>query len=58
MLHYRQPPGQYRNRWPAAPDLAEITFFDALEQVGLKLEQRKLPLQVIVVDRAERPAGN
>ena len=42
----------------AAPDLAEITFFDALEQVGLKLEQRKMPLQVIVVDRAERPAGN
>ena len=35
--------------------LAEITIFDALEQLGLKLEQRKLPLQVIVIDHIERP---
>jgi uncharacterized protein (TIGR03435 family) len=31
------------------------TIFSALDQVGLKLESRKMPLAVVVVDRVERP---
>ena len=39
----------------AAGGLAETTIFDAFEQVGLKLEQRKLPLHAIVIDHVEKP---
>jgi uncharacterized protein (TIGR03435 family) len=36
-----------------------VTIFDALtKQTGLKLEPRKLPAPVIVIDHAERPADN
>jgi uncharacterized protein (TIGR03435 family) len=38
----------------ATPDLAEITAFDAFEQIGLRLESRKMPMQVIVIDHVER----
>ena len=31
------------------------TIFNALTQIGLKLEGRKMPLQVIVIEKAERP---
>ncbi len=34
------------------------TIFDALLKVGLKLERRKRPMQVIVIDRADRPTQN
>ena len=34
-------------------------FFDAMSQIGLKLEQRKRPLSVIVIDHVERvPTAN
>jgi uncharacterized protein (TIGR03435 family) len=30
----------------------------ALHEFGLKLEPRKLPIQVLVIDSAERPSAN
>ncbi len=39
---------------PAMPDSAGATIFDAMSQTGLKLEPRKRPASVIVIDHAER----
>ncbi len=40
-------------------DLGGMTMPDALsKQLGLKLEGRKMPMPVIVVDHVEKPAGN
>jgi uncharacterized protein (TIGR03435 family) len=56
--------GMYRLRLEWAPQRvvdAEggLTLFDALtRQLGLKLEERRVPVKVIVVDRAEHPAIN
>jgi len=44
-------------KWPA--DDLDVAVFSALqEQLGLKLESRKVPADVIVIDRAERPSAN
>jgi uncharacterized protein (TIGR03435 family) len=34
------------------------SFFTAIEQIGLKLESRKAPVGILVVDSAERPTEN
>jgi uncharacterized protein (TIGR03435 family) len=34
------------------------TIFTALEQIGLKLESRKMPFPVMVVDQVEPPSAN
>jgi uncharacterized protein (TIGR03435 family) len=39
----------------AAPPDPGPTIFAAFDQIGLKLESRKMPVQVIVIDRAELP---
>jgi uncharacterized protein (TIGR03435 family) len=44
---------------PVAADVGGSTIFDAMSQIGLKLEQRKRPVSVIVIDHAERvPTAN
>jgi uncharacterized protein (TIGR03435 family) len=52
-----QPPGNGPNEPPPSSD--GPTLFTALrEQLGLKLELQKGPVQVFVIDHAERPAEN
>ena len=44
------------NRLPAEPNLSIV--FAAMQQLGLKLEPAKGPVEVLVVDHAERPTAN
>jgi uncharacterized protein (TIGR03435 family) len=46
-----------------SPDTAQDAGAPSLvtavrEQLGLRLEQQKLPMQVLVIDRIERPTEN
>jgi uncharacterized protein (TIGR03435 family) len=42
-----------------APDSSEPPLFTALqEQLGLKLELKKVPIETIVVDHIDRPSPN
>lgn len=44
---------------PAEPDTEGLpSLFTALQSVGLKLEARKAPLKVLVVDRVKKPSSN
>ncbi len=35
-----------------------VTIFGALEKIGLKLESKKLPVPVLVIDHIEKPVEN
>jgi uncharacterized protein (TIGR03435 family) len=43
---------------PAADDSAPSIFTAVQEQLGLRLEHVKAPVQVLVVDRLKRPSEN
>jgi uncharacterized protein (TIGR03435 family) len=43
---------------PAGTADSGPTIFEALDRIGLKLEARKTPVAVIVIDRIERPGAN
>jgi uncharacterized protein (TIGR03435 family) len=43
---------------PAAPEPG-VSIFSSIQQLGLKLDAQKLPMDAIVVDHAEKiPTGN
>jgi uncharacterized protein (TIGR03435 family) len=58
--------GTYEIRIEATPfdrmsrelDRADISVFQAIQQLGLKLEPQKTMIDVLVVDHVERPSGN
>jgi bla regulator protein BlaR1 len=42
----------------SAPDPGGVSIFTAVQQLGLKLEPGKGPVDTIVIDHVERPSGN
>ena len=43
----------------SASDPSGLSIFSALqEQLGLKLEARKVPVEFVTIDHVERPSGN
>jgi uncharacterized protein (TIGR03435 family) len=44
----------YTFDWPGAGS----SLFAAVDELGLKLEAKKEPIEVVVIDRATRPSGN
>jgi uncharacterized protein (TIGR03435 family) len=50
-------PGQPENRGPVDPD--GLSIFTAIqEQLGLKLESTRAPVEVLVIDSADKPSEN
>ena len=44
---------------PIPPDFGSISIFTAVqEQLGLKLESVKAPIEVVVIDHVQKPSGN
>ena len=49
-------PATFVPRGTAPPDLNRASLFTAIqEQLGLRLESQKIPSDVLVIDRLERP---
>ena len=42
----------------AKPDSGPSVFAALQEQLGLRLESRKMPIEILVIDRAEKPSEN
>ncbi|HEX3742993.1 MAG TPA: TIGR03435 family protein [Bryobacteraceae bacterium] len=50
-------PATGRNR-ESAPDLGDLDVFQSVRTLGLKLEPRRDPVEVLVIDRVEKPSEN
>ena len=44
----------YTFEWPDA----QSSLFASIDQLGLKLEAKKAPVEILVIDRAEKPSAN
>jgi uncharacterized protein (TIGR03435 family) len=47
-------PPQDDNKYSLTPDL----LLAGVERLGLKVESRKTPVEILVIDHAEKPAGD
>ena len=52
------PPQTQAERDNAASDAGPSLFTAIQEQLGLRLESRRAPVRVLIVDRLERPTPN
>jgi len=43
---------------PPAIDSSGVSIFTAIQELGLKLEPAKEPLEVLVIDSVQKPHGN
>jgi uncharacterized protein (TIGR03435 family) len=43
---------------PVRPDYVELIFTAVQEQLGFRLEKKKAPVELTIIDRAERPTEN
>jgi len=51
--------GNFRHPRPAPANAAGPSIFTALqEQLGLKLESQKAPVEVLIAERVEKPSEN
>jgi len=51
--------GTYNIKLTYSTDASDISVFQAVEeQLGLKLEARKEMVEILVVDRVEKPSAN
>jgi uncharacterized protein (TIGR03435 family) len=57
-LKWTPDPSISRNNPEPAPDSGPSIFTAIEEQLGLKLESGKAPIDVLVIDRIERPSEN
>jgi uncharacterized protein (TIGR03435 family) len=50
---------EFRLQWLPDNDQPTVAFFSAVQdQLGLKLEDRKAPVEIMVIDHAEKPAAD
>jgi len=54
----RRKPDAPEGSLPDPLDADGPNIFVALQKVGLRLDSKKIPVQVIVIDSAQKPSGN
>ncbi len=52
------PPGQNAPPAPTSPDAPPDLFAAVQQQLGLRLDSTKAPVDVVVIDKVEKPTGN
>jgi len=50
--------GRDKRAGPLDPQSGESIFFAVQQELGLKLEPRKDPVEVLVIDHVEKPTAN